>query len=276
MCSIANAQNEGRPGWPAGPSKQAANQNDGRPGWRADSTSFADKLYATTDVGLNWITDTKIEDISIGAGGARATGVGLDLSMNLGVRWDIGIGYQFNDNFRIQVESGYINNEIDTLSGTINIPALGVSGTGSARDLGLAESGSIKQIPLMVAAVYDFNIGDGDRTDKSASASWRFRPYIGAGLGGVYIDSSHKLTDTGFELSLGGSDWVFGYQAMLGLEYQVSDNWFLSIGYRFLGLDGADFGAPKLNGVSQAPISSNIQTKHTYNHSLQFGARLDF
>lgn len=276
FCSLANAQNEGRPGWPAGPSKQAANQNDGRPGWKSDSSSFIDKLYATTDVGLNWMPNFKYENISIGAGGVVASGVGLDLSTNLGIRWDFGIGLQLNDNFKFQLESGYINNEIDTLSGTMNIPAAGVSGTGSARDLGLAESGSIKQIPVIAALIYEFNVGDGDRMDKSATASWRFRPYVGGGLGAVYIDSSQKLTDTGFELNLGGSDWVLAYQAMVGLEYEFDDNWFLSIGYRFLGLDGADFGAPKINGVSTAPMSSNVQTEHTYNHSLQFGLRVDF
>jgi len=288
FCSLANAQNEGRPGWPAGPSKQAANQNDGRPGWKADSSSFVDKLYFTTDVGINWMPDVKLDDIGDSAvlnGVVNAfTFTNLKYKTEVGMRWDYGIGYNFTSNFRVQFESGILSNNIDNWSGTLtaNLPFFGLNPftvSGDITDLpGVTYSGKMVQIPFMFAGIYDFNVGDGDRTDKSASASWRFRPYVGAGVGTVYIDNTSKVRGLGSELDLGGRDWVLAYQAMVGLEYQVADNWFLSIGYRFLGLTAADFGRPKLNGAELTALNGNInvKSKAIYNHSLQFGLRIDF
>ena len=68
---------------------------------------------------------------------------------------------------------------------------------------------------------------------------------------------------------------------MAGLEYEIADNWFLSVSYRFLGLTEATLDELKINGV---PLSQTIRdvdktyvkTEAVYNHSLQFGLRIEF
>ena len=75
---------------------------------------------------------------------------------------------------------------------------------------------------------------------------------------------------------------MLGPLAIIGLEYQVGDNAFLSISYRFLGLSGANFGRARLNGVAIPrtiggwTTDTEIKTKAVYNHSLQFGLRIEF
>ena len=201
--------------------------------------------------------------------------------MDRGVRWDIGIGYEFTENFRVQLETGIISNKLDSLSGTA-VDDLGlISGVPGTR-VNFADSnssGRIKQIPIMFAGIYDFNIGDGNRSDKGAGAAWRFKPYIGGGIGTVYLDSDANIDNNG--LGLEGNDWVFGYQFMAGLEYEISNNWFISISYRFLGLTKANLDELKINGVPVDRLtldldSTDIETDAVYNHSLQFGLRIEF
>ncbi|MCH2147846.1 MAG: outer membrane beta-barrel protein, partial [Phycisphaerales bacterium] len=124
-----------------------------------------------------------------------------------------------------------------------------------------------------------FNMGDSSRADKGAGASWRFKPYIGGGIGTVYIDSDANIDNNA--LGFGGNDWVFGYQFMAGLEYEIADNWFLSVSYRFLGLTEATLDELKIGGVPVSQLSLDldktyVKIEDVYNHSLQFGLRIEF
>ena len=257
----------------------------------AVTDDFDDKLYFTTDVGLNFMPDVKLDDVSLSGFLRNQAGVttfnsgvlsDLKYRTDLGVRWDIGIGYEFTENFRVQIESGYLHNKVSNLSGTavVNAPFFNLSGTASGnvtRELGVSYDGSISQVPIMAAAIYEFNLGSGDRTDKSAMAGWRFRPYAGGGIGTVYINSKSTITASGTETDLGGTDWVFGFQALAGIEYELSNNLYLSLSYRFLGLTSANFGRPSVNGVRVPDIGNlDVKSKAVYNHSLQFGLRLEF
>jgi len=301
LCTTVTAQNDVAPSWPAYESTVATKSTSTMAivaaTAQADvpaSSSFVDKLYFTTDVGLNWVPDFTVKDFNFAVGGINLlTLTNLEQSTNMGVRWDIGIGYELTDNFRIQLESGIFDNSYNTIHGTVTDPfgffgVPGASASGDIGDLFLVESGSLTQVPVMVSGIYEFHLGDGDRTDKGALAGWRFSPYIGGGIGAVYLDSDAKLEGLGLDLlvggtsnsiHIGGNDWVFGYQIMAGLEYEISNNWFISIGYRFLGLTEADFGEPNLNGVTLSSVGfdrSKIKTEAIYNHSLQFGLRIEF
>ena len=246
------------------------------------SSSWADNLYFTTDVGINWMPNVGIKDLNFALTGINIFQItNVDVSMDQGVRWDIGIGYEFNDNFRVQLETGILSNSIDRFSGTV-VDDLGfISGVpgDSANFTDSNTSGRIKQVPIMFAGIYEFDLGHGDRTDKGAMAGWRFSPYIGGGIGTVYIDSDANLENN--SLGLGGNDWVFGYQFMAGLEYEISDNWFISVSYRFLGLTEATLDEIKIDGVPLSQTSllldkNYVKTEAVYNHSLQFGLRIEF
>ena len=84
-----------------------------------ETTGWADDLYLTTDVGLNWMPDVGLNDLNFALTGINIFQfTNVELSMDRGVRWDIGIGYEFTENFRVQLETGIISNKLDSLSGT--------------------------------------------------------------------------------------------------------------------------------------------------------------
>ncbi len=297
LCTTVTAQSDVAPNWPAYESTVATKSTSTTAMVAATaqsdvpaSSSFADKLYFTTDVGLNLVPDIKIKDLdfvpTVGffRGQNLISLTDLKQSTDLGVRWDIGIGYELTDNFRIQMETGILDNSFHTIHGSIEVLGARVA-SGNLADAFLVETGSLTQVPIMFAGIYEFDLGDGNRTDKSALAGWRFSPYIGGGIGTVYIDSDAKLeAGAGLpvlfatnQLNIGGNDWVFGYQAMAGIEYEITNNWFFSISYRFLGLTEADFGPLTGAGATALAVERiDVETEAVYNHSLQFGLRIEF
>ncbi|HDQ03510.1 MAG TPA: porin family protein [Deltaproteobacteria bacterium] len=72
----------------------------------------------------------------------------------------------------------------------------------------------------------------------------RFHPYVGAGAGAAYA----KIGDTSF-ISLrgyegvagGGSDTVFAYQLMAGLDFDITENIILGAGYKYLVADKVQY-----------------------------------
>ena len=71
------------------------------------------------------------------------------------------------------------------------------------------------QIPLLVNAVYNVPV----------SGSWS--AYVGGGVGGIWtqVEGSGSSSD----------DFVFGFQGLAGLKYQLSDKADIDLGYKFLG-----------------------------------------
>lgn len=80
-------------------------------------------------------------------------------------------------------------------------------------------SGSTKVNALMVNVIYNY---------AGFGMNMNVQPYVGGGLGAAQIDISG---DT--------SDWVFAYQAMVGLGYAVSPNWSIYGEGRWLGANDA-------------------------------------
>ena len=75
----------------------------------------------------------------------------------------------------------------------------------------------------------------------------RFHPYIGSGIGCAIA----KMTDTKISVAFipgpaamigGGSDTVFAYQVMAGLDFDITKNIIAGISYKYLVLDTISFG----------------------------------
>jgi len=98
----------------------------------------------------------------------------------------------------------------------------------------------------MASVIYefDYNLHFGDATLPSA-----FRPFLGFGFGGAAISDDHD------------NDEVFAYQAIGGLSYALTDNWFLTATYIYFTTDKVDFGGIRFE---------------YYNESLMGGIRFRF
>lgn len=125
-----------------------------------------------------------------------------------GIAIDGGLGYRYND-FRVEGQVMYGRSDADH-----------VSFSGGGGDL----SGYYDMWGATVNIFYDIPVGA------------RFRPYVGAGLGGIRF-KAHDITLTGFPPTC-GSNTLFTYRFMAGISYALTDAWRLILGYRFMGIGG--------------------------------------
>jgi opacity protein-like surface antigen len=147
-----------------------------------------------------------------------------------------GLGYRYGD-FRVEGELMYGRNDADR-----------VSFSGGGGDL----SGYFDTWGTAVNLFYDIP------TDV------RFRPYVGAGLGGIILEA-HDVTLAGFSPTR-GRNTLFTYRLMAGVSYALTDAWHLLLEYRFLRMGGQDYetGGVPLHGD---PIQI---------HAVQTGVRFCF
>ena len=121
------------------------------------------------------------------------------------------VGYDYGrynfGNLRSEIELGYRRNGADSVTGS----ATGV-GTGSA-------SGNVGAYSLMANALWDLPV------------NFPVRPYIGAGIGGAYLDFNNIKTSTGTFLK--DNDIQFAYQGIAGLGWEITNNWRANLDYRY-------------------------------------------
>jgi OOP family OmpA-OmpF porin len=98
-------------------------------------------------------------------------------------------------------------------------------------------TGSRRSYAVMTNLLYDFSFG------------WPVTPHIGGGVGAVdVVDSvnSHVVLHSGPATIptgnlLKGDDWEFGYQGIVGLEYNFNPTIALDVDYRYLGTTDPSF-----------------------------------
>ncbi|MFO1081177.1 MAG: OmpA family protein [Reyranellaceae bacterium] len=141
-------------------------------------------VYVGVEGGLNWLFNTTI----------------LGQNVNSQTGWALGgkVGYDFVGP-RIELEGMYRQN--------VNGNFFGNSPFGTR-----AITGQISQVNAMANVLYDFN---------SLGA---IVPYVGAGLGVAFIDSTYNLGTT-----------QFAYQAILGIGYNMSENLRFNLEGRYTG-----------------------------------------
>lgn len=116
--------------------------------------------------------------------------------------WALGVarGRRINENWRRELELVYRNNTVDTAggdSGNINVMSFGNL---LIRDL--------NNVSLLGAT-----------------------PYVGGGIGGVYVDADYVLGGNPAAIS----DNAFAWQGLVGMQKQVNDRMFCFAEYRYLG-----------------------------------------
>ncbi len=133
----------------------------------------------------------------------------------------LGLGYAFQNGFRLEGEVSHRFNEI-------------------APELGIVTDGDAHAWAGMGNLFYDFNRGGS------------VEPYIGIGAGMARV--SGNATD-GID-TISGTDTVVAYQAMIGLAIGLSEQLDLDVGYRFFQADGVE-----LDEGTLAPLEADYQNQ---------------
>lgn len=146
-------------------------------------------------------------------------------------------GYQFDSNWRAELEFGGRFNEVDSISG---------SGSTSPFD------GNTRVFSVMADAIYGIPTGT------------RFTPYIGAGLGVAFYNANGIATTLGTEVD--DNDTVLAYQGIAGVEYDLTSNLKAALDYRYFRTT-----EPQLTSVALSDVDAEYE-----NHTITLGLRYLF
>ncbi len=162
----------------------------------------------------------------------------------------LGLGYGFDNGFRLEAAGGYRGGELDVPPQTSGILV------GTATN----PRGNAQVTDLMVNAIYDFN-RDG-----------AFSPYIGVGVGGARVKAkaSNRTSGTGTNLSarngFADTDTGTGFQGLLGFGMKLSERLTLDLGYKYTSIEDLDFEGVH-NGIDYTADYSD----HAATLGLRFG-----
>lgn len=220
----------------------------------AQGAAAADRAgpYAVVRGGALIDSDLRFRDTSLAA---PAT-VGRNVDGKVGFAGEAGVGYAFDDGFRVEGTANYLVNRVR--------PSLDAR---TAVDAG----GITRTTALMVSGYYDF-IRDG-----------AFTPYIGVGVGAANVDARIARVAG---LAAGGSsirdrDWAFAYQGTVGIAYRVTPSITLDLSGRYLGTTRLDLDGSTGAFVGTRPAGSLASIGRRYqarsgNVSTMVGVRFGF
>jgi len=179
-----------------------------------------EKGYFKVDAGATLPLNFKITEL------ANVPTPDTEASLDPGVRLDLIKGFRLSETVVLELEVGVLYNSFDQLS---------VKGGASAK-----LDGNLWQVPILMNAVYSFRLGS------------KFKPFVGAGVGGVLT----FLEGNDFDMTK--SDLQFGFQGMAGVKYELSDATEIGVAYKFLGSLSHEF-------------SDTAKTDGIYNNSVLVG-----
>ena len=187
---------------------------------------FSQGFYIDADLGVALADDVKLREFVVAT-------PGLKLELDPGVHLSFAGGYNFNEFFGLELESGLIHNEVDGISGGGDIDA------------------SIGHVPMLANVVFRY-----DKRD------FNWIPYAGAGAGGDF--SVFQLDDIrapyGTVVDGEGSTLVFAWQLFAGVRYKLNEFMSIGAGYKFFSSEGASWDVSHTSG--------DIEADTAYVHSI--------
>jgi OmpA-OmpF porin, OOP family len=169
--------------------------------------SATEGWYGRADLGYSFDGEVALGD-SPGFGGWGDATMDRDWSQHLG------LGYAFQNGFRLEGELGHRFNQLD-----------GPGVFGHAFD-----EGDVHAWSAMANLFYDFNRGGRG-----------VQPYVGVGVGAARINVSGTDNIPAPIWFVDGEDTVFAYQGMVGIAFDLGERWALDIGYRYFKADGVEY-----------------------------------
>ncbi len=135
-------------------------------------------------------------------------------------------GYEMGP-WRFEEEYIYHNNSLNHL----DIGGFNVAGV----------TGSRESHAIMTNLLYDVDL-------HRFNLNWPVTPHVGVGVGAVDVIDHAKAP--GFGGVFNDNAWVFGYQAIAGLRYNMTPNLALDLDYRYLATTDATFRIPSAPAVT--------------------------
>ncbi len=150
----------------------------------------------------------------------------------------LGLGYAFDNNFRLEGEIGHRRNAIED------------AGTSGAFNEGDSNVWS-----AMANLYYDFNRGG------------QLEPYIGVGVGAarVNVSGTDNIPPPFF---VDGEDTVIAYQGMIGFAVGLGERWDVDVGYRYFVAEGAEYDSTEFSAQT-----GDLDYEH---QALTIGLRYQF
>jgi opacity protein-like surface antigen len=177
--------------------------------------TVAQGWYLNADAGVAIANDVKVSHFITPT-------PGMKFELDPGPRLDIAGGYNFNDFLGVQLETGFIVNNVNGLSTGGDIDAV------------------VSHVPLLV----DFVI----RYDKP---DCKFVPFVGIGCGGDISSFTvdHALAAGGTTIVDGSaSTAVFAWQAFAGARYKLNEKMSIGGAYRYFSANGATWDVDNSSG----------------------------
>ena len=152
------------------------------------------RLYLNADVGAALQQNTQFH---------QSMAPTQDATFNPGIRADMDLGYNLDDTWAVELETGVIWNSINNVGG-VKLDSI-------------SQSLDIYTIPLLANVIYKF----------PTDGSWT--PYVGMGVGGVVsvADFGNATGDSS------DTDFTLAWQAEAGLKYALTKNVSIGVAYKY-------------------------------------------
>jgi len=167
-------------------------------------------FYFDAGAGVSLADDLKVSRFVVPTPGTK-------LEMDPGPRLSVAGGYHFNDYIGVQLETGFIVNEVNDSDGDL----------------------TISHVPMLADVVLRY-----DKPDC------KWVPYVGAGVGGAasIITLDHVRDPNGDVVDGTGSTVVFAWQVFAGVRFKLNDQMSIGGGYKFFSADGASWDVEHTSG----------------------------
>lgn len=194
--------------------------------------------------------------------------------------------------FYLGGEAGWTRLADEAVKGTV--PVIGVRHDGVTwhRGFAIGVRGGYEWGPWQIEEEFRYQSDDGHKLMNSAAHGeyaaaaflsnviysfppvWRLAPHIGVGVGAVHLNSTLDVGGLGRVIT--GDDWVFGYQAIGGLRYEIGPRVSLDLDYRYLATSPARFRTGA-NFVDSGVPAPHLPVAIGYDtHSLVMSLNLRF
>ena len=178
--------------------------------------------------GFSQMSSTEGNSVGIGAQDGL-----FDVDVSSGFFSGLGVGYRYNSNLSVEFSWEYRSNDSET----------------TLADGTLFDAGNYASSTFYLNGYYHFE------NDK------RWTPYLGLGMGWLQ-EIDIDLEGNGPEQSYSG-DGEIGFQAMLGLEYDLSENWTMNTELRYarfssIDLEGEDGALGRINDLDYDPLTLGL------------------
>ena len=203
-------------------------------------------------------------------GGLDSSFHGNGLQSEGNVAGSLGVGYDFGNNWRLELDGDSLWTDLGSIS---QIPS---------------SSAKLRTTSAMLNAIYDFD----------DFGSWE--PYVGAGLGLVEADADFTAHDflnpfgagqaiaispacvaartagQGESCDISESDTSLGWQLLAGLGYSISENLKWDTHYTYRDAASFEFDGIRTNGITGATNAFSSNLSDVGSHSLVTGFRYLF